>query len=598
MKKVTLLLLGCLFLTTIVQAQEISSYSVYFETDRSNLQETAQQTLDELAAALVPLHLNDYQVEVEAHTDSRGTDTYNDQLAERRAQSVKEYLSAKGILIEHTIVRAFGEQHPSFSNEDEVGRQKNRRVDIIVTYTVPKSLDDLFAQWSEEQMQSFLLDPTQGNKILGAEGTSIWIDANSFEYADGTGLPKGKVQFNLREAYQTDAIIMANLTTSSKDELLETGGMVFTEAFDESGKELKLRTESTMRVSMPTSEMEEGMELFMGEQGENGQLNDWRPTRQSALANLDAYLALPPKPRAPVLLQKPVYVRYEGEDKQKVAAPKAPAKPYKPGKPHQPTADNSRYEAGFFEALFMSKKKRQQKDAAVLAEKTTVYEKEMQTYRERMLKYDAAYAKYEEEYQTYQEALAEWKKLEMESSKVLVYQDVLTRQENEQLRADFESKKAAFKQRMDAWKEFRNEKLLEFEQKYAAQGDVKMNESFLNAYIFNVNELGWINCDRFYGIPEAMKEPLVIADEDYSNEKIFVICKDIRSMLRAERTTKAYRTRSMPKGMDVRVVAIKLDNGQPYISMVNTKVGQEDQVALSYKACSLPELRKSLNELN
>jgi hypothetical protein len=554
--------------------------------------------LDELAAALVPLHLNDYQVEVEAHTDSRGTDTYNDQLAERRAQSVKEYLSAKGILIEHTIVRAFGEQHPSFSNEDEVGRQKNRRVDIIVTYTVPKSLDDLFAQWSEEQVQSFLLDPTQGNKILGAEGTSIWIDANSFEYADGTGLPKGKVQFNLREAYQTDAIIMANLTTSSKDELLETGGMVFTEAFDESGKELKLRTESTMRVSMPTSEMEEGMELFMGEQGENGQLNDWRPTRQSALANLDAYLALPPKPRAPVLLQKPVYVRYEGEDKQKVAAPKAPAKPYKPGKPHQPTADNSRYEAGFFEALFMSKKKRQQKDAAVLAEKTTVYEKEMQTYRERMLKYDAAYAKYEEEYQTYQEALAEWKKLEMESSKVLVYQDVLTRQENEQLRADFESKKAAFKQRMDAWKEFRNEKLLEFEQKYAAQGDVKMNESFLNAYIFNVNELGWINCDRFYGIPEAMKEPLVIADEDYSNEKIFVICKDIRSMLRAERTTKAYRTRSMPKGMDVRVVAIKLDNGQPYISMVDTKVGQEDQVALSYKACSLPELRKSLNELN
>lgn len=597
MKKVTLLLLGCLFLTTIVQAQEISSYSVYFETDRSNLQETAQQTLDELAAALLPLHLNDYQVEVEAHTDSRGMETYNDRLAERRAQSVKEYLSAKGILIEHTIVRTFGEQHPSFSNEDEVGRQKNRRVDIIITYTVPKNLDDLFAQWSEEQMQSFLLDPTQGNKILGAEGTSIWIDANSFEYADGTGLPKGKVQFNLREAYQTSAIIMANLTTSSKDELLETGGMVFTEAFDESGKKLKLRMESSMRVSMPTSEMEEGMELFMGEQSENGQLNDWRPTRQPALANLDAYLALPPKPKAPVLFQKPVYVSIEVEDKQK-AAPKAPTKPYKPGKPNPPTAENSRYEAGFFEALFMSKKKRQQKDATVLEKKTSVYENDMQTYHKRLLKYNAAYAKYEVEYQAYQEALAEWKKLEMESNKVLVYQDVLTRQENKQLRADFESKKAAFKQRMDAWKAFRNEKLLEFEQKYAVQGNVKMNESFLNAYIFNVNELGWINCDRFYGIPEAMKEPLVIADEDYSSEKIFVICKDIRSMLRAERTTKAYRTRSMPKGMDVRVVAIKLDHGQPYISMVDTKVGQEEQLSLNYQACSLPALRKSLNELN
>ena len=598
MKKVTLLLLGCLFLTTIVQAQEISSYSVYFETDRSNLQETAQQTLDELAAALLTLHLNDYQVEVEAHTDNRGMDTYNDRLAERRAQSVKEYLSVKGILIEHTIVRAFGEQHPSFSNEDEVGRQKNRRVDIIITYTVPKNLDDLFAQWSEEQMQSFLLDPTQGNKILGAEGTSIWIDANSFEYADGTGLPKGKVQFNLREAYQMDAIIMANLTTSSKDELLETGGMVFTEAFDESGKKLKLRMESTMKIRMPTSEMEEGMELFMGEQSENGQLNDWRPTRQPALANLDAYLALPPKPKAPVLFQKPIYVRFEGEDQQKKAAPEAPTKPYKPGKPNPPTAENSRYEAGFFEALFMSKKKRQQKDATVLEKKISVYENDMQTYHKRVLKYNAAYAKYEEEYQAYQKALAEWKKLEMKSNKVLVYQDVLARQENKQLRADFESKKAAFRQRMEAWKAFRNEKLLEFEQKYAAQGNIKMNESFLNAYIFNVNELGWINCDRFYDIPEAMKEPLVIADEDYSSEKIFVICKDIRSMLRAERTTKAYRTRSMPKGMDVRVVAIKLDNGQPYISMIDTKVGQEGQLSLNYQACSLPALRKSLNELN
>ena len=71
-------------------------------------------------------------VELSGNTDSRGTDEYNKKLGERRADSVRQYLTSKGIAASRLKTVSFGEIKPAADNKTEQGRAQNRRVDIRV----------------------------------------------------------------------------------------------------------------------------------------------------------------------------------------------------------------------------------------------------------------------------------------------------------------------------------------------------------------------------------------------------------------------------------------------------------------------------------
>ena len=64
------------------------------------------------------------------HTDSKGTDAYNQKLSERRATTVKEYMVSKGVPAAKITTLGKGETQPVASNKADAGRGKNRRVDI------------------------------------------------------------------------------------------------------------------------------------------------------------------------------------------------------------------------------------------------------------------------------------------------------------------------------------------------------------------------------------------------------------------------------------------------------------------------------------
>jgi len=72
-------------------------------------------------------------VAVEGHTDSVGTDAYNQRLSQRRAASVREYLVAHGVSASRLSVAGFGEAKPVASNTTADGRAQNRRVELRVT---------------------------------------------------------------------------------------------------------------------------------------------------------------------------------------------------------------------------------------------------------------------------------------------------------------------------------------------------------------------------------------------------------------------------------------------------------------------------------
>jgi outer membrane protein OmpA-like peptidoglycan-associated protein len=71
-------------------------------------------------------------IEVAGHTDSSGSDQYNQTLSQRRAQSVANYLASQGVKNERLITLGAGESHPVASNDTEPGRAANRRVELTI----------------------------------------------------------------------------------------------------------------------------------------------------------------------------------------------------------------------------------------------------------------------------------------------------------------------------------------------------------------------------------------------------------------------------------------------------------------------------------
>jgi len=103
---------------------------VTFDFNSYAIRPEFRATLDEVAQTLASYPQT--YVDVLGHTDSIGSDAYNQTLSEQRAQSVASYLTARGINPARIATRGYGETMPIASNETEAGRAQNRRVEIKI----------------------------------------------------------------------------------------------------------------------------------------------------------------------------------------------------------------------------------------------------------------------------------------------------------------------------------------------------------------------------------------------------------------------------------------------------------------------------------
>jgi outer membrane protein OmpA-like peptidoglycan-associated protein len=109
----------------------VNMSDVLFDFDRATLRPGAREKLAKVAGIL--LVYPDLQLEVEGHTDSVGTDDYNDRLSTLRAESVRDFLVREGISADSIMARGVGESRPVVSNDTAEGRQQNRRVELVVS---------------------------------------------------------------------------------------------------------------------------------------------------------------------------------------------------------------------------------------------------------------------------------------------------------------------------------------------------------------------------------------------------------------------------------------------------------------------------------
>ena len=114
---------------------------ITFAYDSADVAPEFRRTLDQVASTLG--EYNQTFIDVYGHTDSTGSDAYNQALSERRALSVADYLSGHGVQPARLATRGYGESQPVASNDTDAGRAANRRVEIKI---VPVTQSDTRGQ--------------------------------------------------------------------------------------------------------------------------------------------------------------------------------------------------------------------------------------------------------------------------------------------------------------------------------------------------------------------------------------------------------------------------------------------------------------------
>lgn len=104
------------------------SSEVTFAFDSAELRPQAEVTLDEVARRLN--EHTEVNVRIDGHTDSVGSNAYNLQLSQERADSVRNYLMSQGVSGNRMVATGYGEERPVATNDTDEGRAMNRRVEI------------------------------------------------------------------------------------------------------------------------------------------------------------------------------------------------------------------------------------------------------------------------------------------------------------------------------------------------------------------------------------------------------------------------------------------------------------------------------------
>ena len=106
-----------------------SDSGILFDVDKYDVRPEDKEVLKNLATVLKEMNVKNF--EIDGYTDSDGSDEHNQVLSEKRANSVKNFLVSQGVTAEITT-KGYGESKPVASNDTAEGKQKNRRVEIII----------------------------------------------------------------------------------------------------------------------------------------------------------------------------------------------------------------------------------------------------------------------------------------------------------------------------------------------------------------------------------------------------------------------------------------------------------------------------------
>jgi len=139
-----------------------------------------------------------------------------------------------------------------------------------------------------------------------------------------------------------------------------------------------------------------------------------------------------------------------------------------------------------------------------------------------------------------------------------------------------------------------------FEKKYESfrnKAITKIDKAELNYYILTATKFGWINCDRFWNIPDEKIE-FFVKTKSPNDAKIFITFKDISSIMQGEQNGDKFVFSNIPINQAIKVIGISFNNGKPTMGVAETKTDKDGFELSVFNEITLDQLEAELNKMN
>lgn len=559
-------------------------FSVFFASASAELDATAQTQLQELIDQLQSM--GDYRLELAAHTDSRGTSRYNDRLAQDRAAAVTSFLQQQDITTDGMRTLALGEQQAGDDRNSEALQRDNRRVDVIVSGWYWQGIGSLRDSLAQPLAQKYTIDTDQDQLIEGQKGGRFLLPASSFVNAAGEDVT-GLVDIELTECYSLGDMISMGLTTTAQDRILESGGMLQINAY-QNGEKLQLKSGSAIASAVPTTEFRQDMSLFYGQaHGEDNPDIDWANSQAPVQSQLPQ-LTFAPRPSAPSWQDFAFTYLKRSDDEVDPRLPKEP-KGTRPIRPREPNYDNIAYYPRGLEKIFMGKATQDERTAQKREERRISYEEAIKNYEVRIANYNQSLVKYNLEMKDYNEM----RRNEIDEDGFITTGPVY---EYLKARADSAFAMAQRKYQRDStgYEGYRRRKLENYERQVEALGQV--DASVVSTYFFNINQLGWANIDRFLKTVETT--PLAAREntpQTDASAMVFLMIPERNIILRMPYHDQAgFVLSRVPVGETAKIMAIKVQDKKAFLSSQEVIITDDLLITLDYRPGRLRDIRAEL----
>ncbi|MEM9546518.1 MAG: OmpA family protein [Bacteroidota bacterium] len=540
-----------------------------------------------------------------------GSDAYNMELSQRRAEEVKQYLMQNGVDASDIDVAFRGESDLVHLSSEDALKGKNRRVSIVTTGYAYSNVQELVSLVEPDEEDEFVIEPQRESKLTLSKGTDVLIPTDAFCMLDGTPVSNENIRIQFKEAFEYSDMVDQHLYTQTENQILETGGMIYIEA-TQNGKPLRLQDGKQIDLTFPSQEeVKEGMQLFTGVEDENGVI--WEETGEEITSTTDNSQA----PFIQVDLSPLLNLDVKGRVIPSLDFATMPTYPKAVRKPNLPYKGNYTEEK-YTLALekYHAALKRYEQDKIERPAKLKAWTEEAWRRKELLFQHKKEYA------------LTKVRTLvEQSLNRVRMDQDRVSHDRLIGILFSFLSKSVG-KAEYDDWFHIRKtfgkevvhvrktigldfpmyEKMPThyfFRELDNAIKDVQrqvsarryemgyLNKEDMARYVVATSKLGWINCDRFYEISEDLKMDLHFASIS-DDDEFYLIFKRMKSLIRPRKLKGKVLFNDVPIGEEVRLVAVNMKDGDANLALRDFTIGESNSSKLNFSAAGIEDLKKAL----
>ena len=400
-----------------------------------------------------------------------------------------------------------------------------------------------FYEHFEKPFQTHTFRAEHSKVIKGKEGTEIKIKANSFMTESGA-LVTGEVKFLMKEYYSTADILLSNLSTVSHGEMLETSGMLYIEAYS-GGEKCKLKPNKAIDILFATPDIKDEMQLFDG-QWNNGKM-DWSVQKTTKATN--------------EITKEDQLPAYIGGNTQL-------GKDLKRNLQYPAKAKAKGIEGTVKVAFVVTSTGSVKGEKVIESDNDLLNQAALNTVSK----------------------LKKWTPGRVDGKYVETNMTLPVRFTLRNLGFDINGED--FNSLMEQASTQTGDKQMNFIAEQLSTAD----EVEIEPSLFQSLSMGWINCDAFY--KDSRKKIDFIVSPSSPNVEVKLIAVRLRSMMGGTQFGKNHTFYNVPRGLKVKLVAIKQEKEDYYLAVKTTTVSSKGDADFDFKPVSLAELKTELANLN